>query len=543
MIQIVTGNIVDIDNREVFGCSIEIENGIIIRINRVDNCDSSFIIPGFIDSHVHIESSMLVPREFGRMVIGRGTVAVVCDPHEIANVKGVEGVDFMIEDSKESPIKTFFTIPSCVPATPFDVAGGIISAGDIEQMIRSSRFVALSEMMNVPGVLTDDPDVLAKIRIAKRTDLPVDGHAPALFGEQLRKYVKCGISTDHECLSLEEAQEKIAIGMKILIREGSAARNYETFKSLIRSNPDDVMFCTDDSHPDELMLSGHIDKIVRRAIADGFDLFDVLKIACINPVNHYKLDVGKLKAGDRADFVIVDSLESFGVKAVYIDGVRRYGEVLSGSRRKNLSKEPVLNNFNHEKIHKSQLKKRVTAPIKVISVTDGELLTDVYEYKPLSVLENLESDLDEDILKIVYINRYKNGKPQIAFCKGFNLKNGAFASTVSHDSHNILAIGCKDSELTTVINAVIERQGGLAVIDGKTVSVLPLPIGGIMSNADGETVAREYAEINDRVAKMGCTLDFPFMTLSFLSLIVIPEIKIGEKGLFCYEKFDWLENN
>lgn len=543
MIQIVTGNIVDIDNREIFGCSMEIENGIIIRINRVDNCDDNFIIPGFIDSHVHIESSMLIPQEFGRMVVGRGTVAVVCDPHEIANVKGVEGVDFMIEDSKESPIKTFFTIPSCVPATPFDVAGGIISAGDIEQMIRSSRFVALSEMMNVPGVLTDDPDVLAKIGIAKRTDLPVDGHAPALLGEQLRKYVKCGISTDHECLSLEEAQEKIALGMKILIREGSAARNYETFKSLIRSNPDDVMFCTDDSHPDELMLSGHIDKIVRRAIADGFDLFDVLKIACINPVNHYKLDVGKLKTGDRADFVVVDSLESFGVKAVYIDGVRRYGEVLSESRRKNLSKEPVLNNFNHEKIHKSQLKKRVTAPIKVISVTDGELFTDVYEYKPLSVLENLESDLNEDILKIVYINRYKNGKPQIAFCKGFNLKKGACASTVSHDSHNILAIGCKDSELTAVINAVIERQGGLAVVDRETVSVLPLPVGGIMSNADGETVAREYAELNDRVAKMGCTLHSPFMTLSFLSLIVIPEIKIGEKGLFCYEKFDWLENN
>lgn len=535
MIDRIEGHIVDVVGREIFEGSVEVENGFITAINRHPVERKSYIMPGFIDAHVHIESSMLTPENFGNVVIREGTVAVVTDPHEIANVMGVGGVDFMIENGRKSPLKTFFTIPSCVPATPFDCSGGVIASGDIAKLAASGQFVGLSEMMDIPGVLSENKEVMAKLAVAEKYRLPIDGHAPLLSGSALATYVSHHISTDHECVSLAEAEEKMALGLKILIREGSAARNYEALKSLIRSNPDVVMFCTDDSHAYELQTAGHIKKLVARSVANGFDLFDVLRIASINPIHHYHLDVGQLRMGDKADFIVVDSLETFNVEQVYIDGVERM-------RTASPSLLPIaINNFNRDKIAVSSLRKAVSGQIKVISLVEGELLTTVSTYSPKFPVENLEGDTSEDIAKIVYVNRYNNGTPQVAFCKGFHLQKGAFASTIAHDSHNIIAVGNSDIELAGAINAVIESKGGLSVCcDGKT-GLLPLPVGGIMSDLPGKEVADIYHELDTRVKQLGCKLDAPFMTLSFLSLVVIPEIKIGEKGLFSYTDFDWIE--
>lgn len=531
----IEGNIVNVVGKEVFGGSVEMKNGFITAIHRHPTGRKSYIMPGFVDAHMHIESSMLTPENFGKVVIREGTVAVVTDPHEIANVMGVAGVDFMVENSKNSPLKTFFTIPSCVPATPFDCSGGVISSVDVEKLAASGRFVGLSEMMDIPGVLSGNKEVIAKLDTARKYRLPIDGHAPLLSGSALDTYVSHGISTDHESTSLAEAEEKLALGLKILIREGSAAHNYEALKSLIGSHPEIVMFCTDDSHAYELLTMGHIRKLVARSVANGFDLFDVLRIASINPIRHYRLDVGQLRVGDKADFIVVDNLETFDVERVYIDGVERI-------QTTSPSVAPIsLNNFNRDKIAVSSLRKAVSGETKVISLVEGELLTAVYTYSPGSPVENLESDPNEDIAKIVYLNRYNNGTPQVAFCKGFQLQKGAFASSIAHDSHNIIAVGNSDRELTAAINAVIENKGGLSVCcDGK-MELLALPVGGIMSDRPGEEVVDTYQRLDTQLKLLGCNLDAPFMTLSFLSLVVIPEIKIGEKGLFSYTDFNWME--
>lgn len=534
-VDVIEGNIIDVHHREIFEGSVKIEDGVIVAIDRHPTASKEYILPGFVNAHVHIESSMLTPENFGRIAIKQGTVAVVSDPHEIANVMGMEGIGFMVKNSKKSPLKTFYTIPSCVPATPFDVAGSVISAADVERLAASGQFVGLSEMMNVPGVLSADSGVMAKLAIAKKYGLPIDGHAPLLRGENLAIYVNNGISTDHECVALEEAEEKLSLGMKVLIREGSAARNYEALKSLIESNPDDVMFCTDDSHPYEIISLGHIKKLVVRSVANGFDLFDVLKIASINPIRHYKLDVGQLRVGDKADFIVVDNIKAFNIQQVYINGKAQIGN------KETPSEVVSINNFKHENMDVSALRKGVAGSIKVISIVPGELLTTIGKYKPLHPTGNLESDTSSDIAKIVYINRYNNGVPQIAFCKGFLLKKGAFASSVSHDSHNIIAVGCSDKDLVGAINAIIEHKGGLSACSDGNTEILPLPIGGIMSNCSGEKIAADYDRLEKQVKQMGSELDAPFMTLSFLSLVVIPELKIGEKGLFSYTDFDWIK--
>lgn len=535
MTHTVEGNIVNIEQRRIFEGSVEVQDGVITHILEHPTKSREYIIPGFIDAHVHIESSMLTPENFGRLVIEKGTVAVVTDPHEIANVMGTNGIEFMIDNSKRSPIKTFFTIPSCVPATPFDVSGAVISATDVETLVASGRFVALSEMMNLPGVLSGDREVMAKLESAKIHNIPIDGHSPLLTGKELVNYVNNCISTDHECVTLQEAQEKIKLGMKVIIREGSAARNYEALKSLIKTNPNDVMFCTDDSHPDDILSLGHINKLVVRSIANRFDLFDVLKIASINPIKHYKLDVGQLRVGDKADFIVVDNIELFNVQQVYINGVAKIGTADSV-----LPIVEQINNFNHDKLESSSLRKSVSNSITVISLVKDELITTAAKYSPKQPTENLESDTNNDIAKIVYINRYTNAAPQVAFCKGFNMKKGAFASSVSHDSHNIIAVGCSDSELSEAINAVIEHKGGLSVCIDKQTEVLPLPIGGIMSERLGADVAADYKRLSAIAKNTGCNLTSPFMLLSFMSLVVIPELKIGEKGLFSYTDFNWI---
>ena len=530
----VEGNIVDIIHREIFTGSVEVDKGVITAIRRHPTEQTGYIMPGFIDAHVHIESSMLTPENFGYAAIRQGSIAVVTDPHEIANVMGATGIEFMLDNSRRSPLKTFFTIPSCVPSTPFDRSGGVVLTENVIRLAASGRFVALSEMMDVPGVLSRNREVMGKLDAARRFGLPMDGHAPLLSGAALVDYVGQGISTDHECVSLAEAKEKISLGMKVLIREGSAARNYEALKPLIGSDPDKVMFCTDDAHPQEILSAGHVRKHVIRSVAAGFDLFDVLRIASLNPVRHYGLGVGLLRVGDKADFIVVDDLQTFTVRQVYVDGQTRLESTA-------FTASPIaLNHFLHDKIDVSLLRKPVKGSIPVISLVEGEILTRMAEYSPVRSYPNLESDPDEDLVKIVYLNRYDNGVPQVAFCKGFGIRSGALASSVAHDSHNILAIGCSDAELAEAINAVIEHKGGIAACHAGETAILPLPVGGIMSDRPAEEVDTVYRRLEQMAADMGSKLKAPFMTLSFLSLVVIPEIRIGEKGLFDYARFDWI---
>lgn len=535
----VEGNIVDVINRRIFPGSVFIENGVIKCIVENTKHYDCYIAPGFVDAHVHIESSMLLPLEFSKLVIKKGTVAIVNDPHEIANVLGVEGIDYMAAGSGYAFIKNFFTIPSCVPATPFDCSGSRISAEDVEALLSTKFFIGLSEVMNVPGVLNKDAELLQKIESVCKCGLVIDGHAPGLRGEELKTYIQAGITTDHECTDLEEALEKIASGMKILIREGSAAKNYEALKSLIGTHPEAIMFCTDDSHPHDLIEDGHIDKIVKKALSDGFDLFDVLQIASINPIKHYNLNVGMLREGDPADFVIYDSLEDFSVSSVYIEGVLKLnkGKLVFPPERYYIA---CLNKFARKEITKQEIEKIVSHEIVCIGVTDGELITENQTYMISETPFNLQSDIERDILKIVYINRYENNPPQVAYINGINLKRGAFATTISHDSHNIIAVGCSDEEIVSAVNCVIKEKGGLSIADSGKMNIMPLPIAGIISNKTGAQVAAKWKEMIAELKGMGCTLDSPFMTLSFMALIVIPELKIGERGLFEYSKFNFI---
>ncbi len=537
----IRGNIVDVKSRLIYYGSVVIEDARVLSITRLgeERTECEYIMSGFINSHVHIESSQLTPANFGRMVIAHGTIGVVTDPHEIANVMGVEGVEYMILSAKSSPIRTHFTIPSSVPATPFDISGGVVSAEDVEALVESGRFVGLSEMMNVPGVIYEDREVIAKLEAANRAGLAIDGHAPLLMGDELVKYASHNITTDHECSTLEEAEAKIAQGMKIEIREGSAARNYEALKSLIATAPQSVLFCTDDSHPEEVLKLGDIDKIVRRAIVDGFDLFDVLRIATIAPIEHYKLPQGQLTIGEIADFIVVDNLRDFTTQRVYIGGELRYD--IANDKDQAPIPPQLINNFNHDKITIEQLRHAVSGePMAVIGVIPDEIITHLEYYTPKCAMESFESDTEADVAKIVYINRYQNSPPVVVYCRGFGLKRGAFASSVAHDSHNITAVGVSDRDIVEAVNTIIDSQGGQVVsCDGES-RTLPLPIAGIMSDRSAEEVADRGEALRATIHELGCTLDSPFMTLSFMSLVVIPEVKIGEKGLFSYSKFGWI---
>ena len=537
--KIVEGNLIDIDNREFYPCAISIFDGKIVAIERNSNSYDQYISPGLIDAHVHVESSMLMPTEFSRLVIPNGTVGVVADPHEIANVLGVKGVELMIDNGKKAPLKFFWGIPSCVPATSFDKSGHVLSMEDTEKLAETGRFTMLSEVMNVSGVIHNDPDVIGKIEIAKKYHLKIDGHAPELKGDLLSSYIVHGIETDHESSTIEEAEEKISKGMHVIIREGSAAKNYEALKSLIATSTDNIMFCTDDSHADDLLNEGHINKIVKKALSDGFGIFDVLQIACINPVRFYHLDIGTLHIGDPADFIILNDIDSLDIYSTFIQGEEVY--------RKGMNKDcgivdvPLLNMFHHDKISELDICTNVCGDIPCIQVIPDSILTDRKTLHFENGIEHYQSDIASDILKIVYLNRYFNLKPQVGFISGIGLKQGAFASSISHDSHNIIAVGCTDADLVRSINELIEEKGGLVVSNGDQLYTLSLPIGGIISNKTGREVADQYMELNHILASMGTHLKSPFMTLSFMALIVIPTLKIGEKGIFDFDKFDFVK--
>lgn len=525
----IKGNIVDVLNRRIFKGEITFENGKIISLIELQHNVESFIIPGFVDAHIHIESSMLVPSEFARLAVMHGTVATVSDPHEIANVLGVKGVEFMIENGKKVPFKFNFGAPSCVPATNFESAGAIIDSDDIKALLENPDIKYLTEMMNYPGVLFDDVEVMKKIAWAKHFNKPIDGHAPGLRGNDVTKYINAGISTDHECFTYEEALEKLQKGMKILIREGSAAKNFEALIDLLPEYYENMMFCCDDKHPDDLMLY-HINKLCARAVSKGIDVFKVLKAACVNPVKHYNLDVGLLEVGDHADFIIVEDLKDFTTIQTYINGNLVFGE--GQSLLKPISFQN-LNNFNCNK--KAIADFRVTSSakkIRVIEALEGQLVTNQLIEETTIQDENLISNIEKDILKMTVVNRYQNQKPAIAFIKNFGLKEGAIASSVGHDSHNIIAVGVDDEAICKAVNLIIENKGGICAVSNTNEKMVPLPVAGIMSDKDGLTVGKLYAELDAMAKQLGSKLNAPYMTLSFMALLVIPSLKLSDKGLF-----------
>ena len=526
---IVQGNIVDILNKRIFKGEVEVKNGKILEIREANHHKENFILPGFVDAHIHIESSMLVPSEFAKIAVVHGTVATVSDPHEIANVLGVKGVEFMIENGQKVPLKFNFGAPSCVPATSFESAGAIIDAADIQLMMENPDIKYLAEMMNYPGVLFDDAEVLAKIQHAKNNNKPIDGHAPGLRGEDATKYIAAGISTDHECFTYDEALEKLQKGMKIIIREGSAAKNFDALIDLLPEHFENMMFCSDDKHPDDLLL-GHINQLCERAVAKGIDVFKVLQAACVNPVHHYNLEVGLLQKGDAADFILVDNLKEFNVLETYING-----ELVAENGKSFVKSVPfeVLNNFNTDTKKVADFRFESSAnKIRVIEALDGELVTNQMEATSLIVAGNLVSNTATDVLKMTVVNRYKNEVPAIAFIKNFGIKEGAIASSVGHDSHNIIAIGVSDEAICKAVNLVIENNGGICAVNASEEKIVSLPVAGIMSDLSAEEIGKAYAELDVMAKKMGSKLSAPYMSLSFMALLVIPSLKLSDKGLF-----------
>ncbi len=536
----VNGNIVDIENKLIFKGEITVENGIITKIVRKEKANDSFILPGFVDAHIHIESSMLVPSEFARIAVVHGTVATVSDPHEIANVLGIDGVHFMINNGKKTPFKFNFGAPSCVPATSFESAGAVIDSEGVKELLSNSDILYLTEMMNYPGVLFEDAEVMKKISWAKHFDKPVDGHAPGLRGENVRKYIAAGISTDHECFTSEEASEKLANSMKILIREGSAAKNFDALIGLAHEHFENMMFCSDDKHPDDLIL-GHINELVKRGLAAGIDLFKLLKMACVNPVKHYKLKVGLLNVGDPADFIVVNDLEDFKIEKTFING-----ECVSENGVSTIGPVDfeVPNNFN------TNLKVPIdfelvasSNQIKVIQVLDGQLITKSLVFRATIEKGKLVSNTALDVLKIVVVNRYKNAAVAVGFIHNFGLKSGAIASSVAHDSHNIIAVGVNDDMICNAVNAIINEKGGICAVTAEDELVLGLPVAGIMSKLDVWQTGELYQQIDQKAKAMGSKLHAPFMSLSFMALLVIPSLKLSDFGLFDGDKFEFTEVN
>lgn len=526
----IKSNYIDLFKQQIFPAQIRIENGIIKTIEKIEEQLETYILPGFVDAHVHIESSMLVPTEFAQKAVIHGTVATVSDPHEIANVLGKKGVYYMIENGNKSPFKFHFGAPSCVPATKFETAGAELTAEDIDELMSRNDINYLAEMMNYPGVLHRDKLVMDKIAIAQKYGKPIDGHAPGLSGVDAINYIQSGISTDHECFTYDEAKFKLENGMKVLIREGSAAKNFDALIDLLYDYPNEIMFCSDDKHPDDLML-GHINLLVQRAIAKGVPLFNILKAACLNPVEHYRLNVGLLREGDAADFIVVDDLINFSILSTYIDGkeVAKNGRSLIKTHP-----EKCINHFNIQAKNEADFcLPLTTTKVRVIEVLDGQLIThEQVGNCDMDENGNAVSNIENDILKIAVVNRYHEAPIAMAFIKNFGLKDGAIASSVAHDSHNIIVVGVDDTSMCQAVNAIIKEKGGLAVFDGATTRVLPLPVAGLMSTDSCEVVAEKYTELVKTVKELGCTLQSPFMSLSFMALLVIPNLKLSDKGLF-----------
>ena len=532
----ISGQIVDLVHSRIFPGKITVNEGVIVEIKETATVDHQYLMPGFIDAHIHIESSMLPPSEFARMAVCHGTVAVVSDPHEIANVMGVEGVDYMIDSGKRTPLKFYFGAPSCVPATPFETSGAVLDSKAIDGLMARDDIHFLSEMMNYPGVLMDDPEVLRKLEAAIRHGKPIDGHAPMVRGADIRKYIASGISTDHECYDIEDAREKLELGIKILIREGSAAKNFDELIPLLMTHPQSLLFCSDDLHPNDL-IKGHINLLVKRALQKGYKLMDVFRAASLNAIHHYHLDVGLLQEGDDADFIVVDHLQDLHVLQTYIKGIK----VAENGRPLLVRKKmEACNNFHLSPMTTEDFRVEPEGQhIKVIACMEGNLITNTIVAAPKIVDGNMVSDTTRDILKMVVLNRYAPSKPAIGFINHFGLKRGALATSVAHDSHNIVAVGCSDEEIARAINFLILTKGGMVACSETEFALLPLSVAGLMSLEEGSRVAADYERADKLAHEFGCTLTSPFMTLSFMALLVIPELKLSDQGLFDVTRFQF----
>jgi len=534
----ITGNLVDVHQKRIYPAEVRFENGKIVSIKEIHHSPftiHNYILPGFIDAHVHIESSMLVPSEFARLAVVHGTVGTVSDPHEIANVCGMKGVEFMIANGKTVPFKFHFGAPSCVPATSFETAGAILDSTDVKRLLENDDIYYLSEMMNFPGVLNEDEEVMKKIAAAHRLLKPVDGHAPGLRGDDAKKYIAAGITTDHECFTREEALDKLQNGMKIIIREGSAAKNFEALIDLLNDYPNQMMFCSDDKHPDSL-VQGHINQLCARAVAKGVDLFKILQAACVNPVRHYKMKVGLMKEGDAADLIVAKDLINFEVIQTYINGNLT---AENGKSKIETTRSEVINNFSCSRKSSEDFGLPVESSLNLpaIEALDGQLITNKARWTPLIINNLVTSDPENDILKVVVVNRYNDAPIAKAFIKNFGLRSGALASSVAHDSHNLVAVGVDDENICEAVNIVIQHKGGVSFVSDDTEMIVPLPVAGLMSNEDGYKVAEQYSLIDKAVKNAGCTLSAPFMTLSFMALLVIPHLKLSDLGLFDGDTF------
>jgi adenine deaminase len=524
----IAGKIIDVHKRRIYPGIVTVVAGKIESITETQESPDLYIMPGLTDAHVHIESSMLVPSHFAVAAVRHGTVSVVADPHEIANVLGRQGVEFMLDNAEKVPLKIIFGAPSCVPATQSESAGAKITSADIKDMLAAGRVKFLAEMMNFPGVIYDDVEVNNKLEAAKIAGVPVDGHAPGLTGEELKKYINAGISTDHECTSLEEALEKISGGMKILIREGSAAKNLETLAPLLNYYPDEVMLCTDDLHP-ETLAKGHINTLVARLIAMGFDMFNVIRAASVNAVRHYRIKAGLLRPGEPADFIITDDPARMNVLETWIDGecVFRNGQTLFSP-----GEVEKVNKFKCTHLFQDEIRViNEGGKINVIVARNGDLLTDA---ETVSTGEEpfVTANTETDILKIVVKERYNDKPPSVAFIHGFGLKHGAIATSVAHDSHNIIAVGTNDRDIVSAINMIVDAGGGMCVVSDESQEILKLPVAGIMSDLPITAMASRYEKLSESARSLGSKLDAPFMTLSFMALLVIPKLKISDRGLF-----------
>lgn len=532
----IEGQIVDLLHFRIFPGVVKVAGGRIAGIRKAPVASSHYIMPGFVDAHVHIESSLLVPSEFARLAVPHGTVASVSDPHEIANVLGIDGVRFMIASARQSPFKFCFGAPSCVPATPFESAGGTLGVDAVAELLALPEIGCLSEMMNFPGVLAREDTVMAKMAAAKACGKPIDGHAPGLTGDRARAYIEAGITTDHECITLDEALEKLGLGMRVIIREGSAAKNFDALIPILERYPHMVMFCSDDKHPDNL-VEGHIGELVRRAIGLGYDPLRVLTAACRTPVDHYRLPVGMLRPGDPADFIVVENFQTLRVLATYLEGIKVAEE---GRTLLKPVESECPNRFDSAPVSEDDL--AVTAEtdtLRVIDVIDGEVVTGVSE-QPATIEQGLAiADPDRDLVKLVVRNRYQAQPPAIGFVRHMGLTRGAIASSVAHDSHNIIAAGTNDRDLAAAINLIVAQKGGLSAVCGTDRTVLPLPVAGIMTPEDGYRVAECYRELDRKARSFGSHLGAPFMTLSFLALLVIPELKLSDRGLFDGNAFEF----
>ena len=533
-----SGNIIDLRAEKIFKGTVHVVDGIISKIVEEKVAEEQYILPGLIDSHIHIESSMLIPSEFAKLAVVHGTVATVSDPHEIANVLGIDGIKYMIANGNKVPFKFYFGASACVPATPFETSGFQFHEKEMEELLGMKEIKYLSEMMNFPGVINRDAWEMRKIEIAKKLNKPVDGHAPGVTGEDAQKYAEAGVTTDHECFTMKEALDKISFGMKILIREGSAAKNFEELIDLMQDHSDKILFCSDDKHPNDL-VKGHINEMIIRAIKKGYEPMKVLRSVILNPIEHYGLEVGTLQVNDPADMIVVNNLDEFKILQTYVDGVL---VAENGTTYIDSVPEDQPNNFHAAPITTDQLKiEPIGNKLKVIEALDGQLITGflLEDFKVEN--NNVVSDVDNDILKLVVLNRYEKAEPAIAFIKNFNLKSGAIASSVAHDSHNIVAVGTSDEAITQAINLVIKEEGGISMINNADKKVIPLPVAGLMSTCDGYRVATSYQIIDDEVHKMGSKLRAPYMTLSFMALLVIPELKLSDKGLFDGIKFSFTD--